>query len=92
MPSPNVNRRAESFVIPPIDFVLVDAGEVDTETPLPANCRGILVGVAGFLNVVMQNGQERTALPFIEGLTPGFFATIKVSTGAGAAQNVWAVV
>lgn len=90
MPTPNNNRRAESFVIPPIDFVLVGAGEVTSTQNLPENCRGLLVGTAGFLNVVMQNGQTRNGVPFIEGLTPGFFAQVLDSTGG--AQNVWAVV
>ncbi len=92
MPSPNVNRRAESFVIPPIDFILVATGEVTADTPLPANCRGLLIGKAGFLNVTMQNDQARNALPMIEGTTAGFFSVVRVSTGTGSARNVWAIV
>lgn len=91
-PTPSNNRRAESFVIPPVDFVLVSATTVAADTDLPANCRGILVGTAGFLNVTMQNGSAPNSMPFIEGLTPGFFTKVRISTGAGAASNVWAVV
>ena len=82
--------RSEQYVIPPEDFILVSATEVGADTELPANCRGLLVGTAGALNVVMTTGQERDNVPMIQGINPGFFRTVRVSTGG--AQNVWAIV
>ena len=82
--------RAEQYVIPPVDFVLVSATAVTTDVNLPEGCRGLLVGTAGALNVTMSNGQERNSVPFIQGINPGFFQTVRVSTGG--AQDVWAIV
>jgi len=92
VPLPNNNRRAEAFVIPPIDFELVSATTVGSDTALNPLCRGLLVGKAGFLNVTMQNGNQRNGVPFIEGTTPGFFAEVRTSTATGAARNVWAII
>lgn len=92
MPSPSPTRRAESYVLPPFDFVLVSATTVAVDTQLPANCRGLLCGKAGYLNVTMQNGNARDGVPMIEGSNPGFFAAVRESTAAGAARNVWAIV
>lgn len=84
-------RRAEDYVRPPFDFVLVSTTTVTGTVDLPADCRGLHVGKAGFLNVEI-NGQTRNALPFPEGTTPGFFTRVFTSTGTGAAQNVWAII
>lgn len=82
--------RAEQWVIPPTDFIQIAPGEVTVDTDLPENCRGLLIGTAGSLNVTMANEQERDSVPFLQGITPGFFATIRIS--GGGAQNVWAIV
>lgn len=79
-----------SLVVPPYDFVLVASGAVGVDTDLPENCRGLLIGTAGSLNVVMSNGVERDDVPFIQGINPGLFRTVRIS--GGGAQNVWAIV
>ena len=82
--------RHDKAIAPPNDFVqLHAAAPAGSNQACPANTRGLMVGTAGTLNVVMANGQTRTGVPFPAGFTPGFFAA--VNTG-GTAQNIWAVV
>lgn len=74
--------------VPPYDFILVSAGAVGSDVALPPKCRGLLIGVAGSLNVTMANGNTRNDIPFIEGINPGYFSTVKAG---GSATNIWAV-
>ena len=58
-------------------------------------CRGLLVRVAGVLDVTMRDGVTRTGLPFIAGINPGEFVTVLDSTAhtdPAAAQGVWEIV
>ena len=82
--------RAEQYVLPPHDLILVSTAAPATDIDLPENCRGLLVGTAGSLNIVMQTGQERDDVPFFQGINPGFFS--RVRTSVGGAQNIWAIV
>ncbi len=82
-------RRAEAFVVPPYNFVQVAPGQVTVEVPLPEDCRGLRIGVAGTLNVTMRDGTVCVDLPVFAGDNPGLFASIQISTAGGAAQNVW---
>ena len=85
-------RRAESSVQPPVDLILVHATTPDEEVVLPANCRGLLVGTGGILNVTI-NGDAKTSLPFTAGINPGFFQSVQASDGlSGPAANIWAIV
>lgn len=72
----------------PNDFELVAAGVPSGTTALSAYCRGLLVGVAGTLNITMANGEERNGVPFQAGINPGRFSAVR--TG-GTAENVWQV-
>lgn len=84
-------RRAETFVLPPRDFILVSAA-APTGTgvlTLPEDTRGLLVGVAGVLNVTI-NGEARDGLPFPVGLMPGFFTEVR-RDAANTAANIWAI-
>ena len=81
-------RRAEYFVRPPRDYILVSATTVQSDTPAPAECRGVLVGQAGTLNVTMANGEDRNGLPCIQGIIPGDFAIIRAG---GDAENIWVI-
>jgi len=72
----------------PNDFILVSAAAPLGTTVLSENCRGLLVGTAGSLNVTMQNGSVRTGVPFQAGVNPGRFA--EVNSG-GTAENIWQV-
>ena len=82
-------RRAEYFVQPARRYVRVAAGQVGSEVILPGGCRGLRVGVAGTLNVTMQDGTVCVGLPVFAGDNPGYFASIQTSTEQGAAENVW---
>lgn len=75
--------------VPPYDFVLVSTGAVGSDVALPLKCRGLLIGVAGNLNITMANGNTRDNVPFIEGINPGYFSVVR--TG-GSATNIWAVI
>ena len=80
--------KYEKEVVPANDFILRAATTVGSDTDLTSNCRGLLVGTAGSLNVTMANGQERDGVPFIQGITPGNFRELR--TG-GTAQNIWEI-
>ena len=82
--------RHDKAVIPPSDFVLVAAGEPGGTIALPDNCRGLLIGTAGALNVTMQNGSARDSVPMAAGVNPGQFAAVRATVGG--AQNIWAIV
>lgn len=79
--------RAEQFVLPAKDLTLVSSTAPASDIDLPANTRGLLVGVAGDLNVTI-NGNELDGVPFQAGVFPGAFT--RVRTG-GTAQNIWAI-
>lgn len=82
--------RPEQSIIPPRTFQLISTGVPAQQETLPDGTRGLLVGVAGNLNVTMINDDELNNLPLIVGLNPGFFKVIR--TGAtSSAQNIWAV-
>lgn len=80
-------NHARSVSIPN-DFVQQFSGAPDSEKVLPDECRGLLVGTAGTLNVTMANGEARTSVPFQAGITPGRFASIQ---SGGDAENIWVV-
>ena len=80
---------ASGKVLPPSDFILVNAGVPDADVTLPPGCRGLLVGTGGSLNVTMVNGEQRNAVPFFAGQNPGFFRTVR---SGGDAENIWAIV
>lgn len=82
--------RSEQLVLPAEDFILVASAEPGSTVALPADCRGLLVGTAGGLNVTMRNGNERDSVPMIVGVNPGFFSEVRAT--AGGAQNIWAIV
>ncbi len=77
-----------SFIDVPNDFALQSSGAPTGEIPLPDGTRGLLIGTAGSLNVTMQNGEIRVAVPFQVGINPGRFKSIQ--TG-GTAASVWAI-
>jgi hypothetical protein len=60
---------------------------VISQTPYP--CRGLLVGTAGVLDVVMEGTTVLTGMPFIAGLNPGRFKELRGT--ANTVANVWAV-
>ncbi len=82
-------ERHDKSVSPPTDFVQLHAGVPSGSASAPDNTRGLMVGVAGTLNVTMENGTERSGIPFPAGLTPGRFSIVRTS---GTASNIWAVV
>jgi len=72
----------------PGDFVQLASGAPSSGPyDCPDRTRGVLVGVAGTLDVVMLNGEARTGIPVPAGIMPGRFAQV---TG-GTAQNIWAI-
>lgn len=86
-------------IAPPNDFIMVSATTVGSDTVLASisgvgagPVRGLLIGTAGYLNVIMQNGQTRTGVPFQAGINPGLFKTVLTSTSGTPAQNVWVIV
>lgn len=79
--------RAEQFVLPPNDLISVSV-PMSGETALPEGTRGLLVGTAGSLNVVI-NGTNRDGVPFVVGQNPGFFTALRPG---GTASNLWAIV
>lgn len=83
-----MSRSYEQYILPPQQFVLVSSGSVTADIELSENCRGLLVGSAGTLNVTMQNGTMANGLPFLQGVNPGFF---KVIRSGGNAENTWAI-
>ena len=76
-----MGRRLESYVVPAIDFVLISTGAVLVDTNAPDNCRGLLIGTAGALNLTMSNGNQRNQVPFQVGPTGGFIRTIRAANG-----------
>lgn len=78
-------------IIPPEDFVPVADTTPTGDVTLPENCRGLVAGTEGFINVTMRNGERRDGLPLCQGINPGFFATVHETTGQGAAENIWAI-
>ena len=84
-----MGTNATSKVLPPSDFILVSAAAPASDIALPPNCRGLLVGTAGNLNVTMQNGAMRNGVPVFQGQNPGFFQTVR---SGGTAANIWAIV
>ena len=81
----------EKDVTIPDSFTLISATTVGSDTALPTGTRGLLVGVGGYLDVTMANGDQLDGLPLVPGLNPGKFAEVRTSTDTGAAQNVWAI-
>lgn len=80
----------EQYVTPPRDFILVSSGAPASDVTLPANCRGLLVGGAGSLNVTMtETGENRNDLPFVQGQNPGFFSQVR---SGGTATDIWAII
>ncbi len=79
--------RAEQIVLPITGLVLISAGSPISNTPLPAETRGLLIGNAGVLNVTIQ-GTAHLLVPFVAGVTPGFFESVQAG---GSASNIWAV-
>lgn len=75
--------RAETFVLPPFDFLPVASGAVLFDTTLPSNCRGLLIGTAGALNITME-GNNRDDVPFQVGQNPGFFQIVRAANGTAA--------
>lgn len=57
------------------------------QTPYP--CRGLLVEVAGKIDVVMETGTTLVGVPFVAGLNPGAFKSLAGTSNT--ASNVWAV-
>ena len=72
----------------PNDFVQIAAGVPSGTSTLSAYTRGLLVGVAGTLNVTMANGEQRNLVPMQAGINPGRFAEVR---DGGTAENVWEV-
>ena len=78
-------------------FKLVSAAQPGTDVEIGTDggleCRGLLIETAGQLSVTMQNGQDHDNLPFITGLTPAKFKTVRGtdSTAGTKASGVWAV-
>ena len=85
-------KRAEALVIPPTDFVLVSAAAPTGSgtITLPDGCRGLRVGTAGALNVII-NEQNRDGVPMFAGDNPGFFTAVRRDAGNTAA-NIWAII
>ncbi len=79
--------RSEALVRPPIRFVLVSTGPPSSDIDLPPQTRGLLIGVAGSLNVTMDDIQI-DGLPFQAGTNPGFFEVVR---SGGTASNIWAI-
>jgi len=73
----------------PNDFTVVSAGVPVGTVVLSDECRGLLVGTAGSLNVVMKGGVVRTGVPFQAGINPGCFVEVRAG---GTAENIWEVV
>jgi len=78
----------EKYVSLPRSFSQVFSGTPDSEQTLSDECRGLLIGTAGSINVTMANGDVLTGLPVFAGINPGRFASIQ--TG-GDAENIWEV-
>jgi len=81
-------RRAEQYIIPPTDFILVASGTVGAPVALPTNTRGLLIGGAGTIDVTMVTGNAPNGLPVLAGIFPGFFISVDAST----ATNIWAII
>ncbi len=79
--------RAEQLVLPIQGLTLVSAAAPSTDVDLPTHTRGLLIGVAGTLNITLQ-GQDHDGVPFQAGLMPGNFQAVR---SGGTAQNIWAI-
>ena len=86
-----IKDRHDKSVRPPTDLILVASGQVATDTPLPEETRGLLIGTAGNLNITTTGG-NRDSVPFQAGMTPICATAIRVSNGMGDASNIWAVI
>ena len=75
--------RAEQLVLPIAGLTQVAAAPLT----LPVGTRGLLVGTGGNMDVTIA-GVAHTGVPFIAGVTPGFFESVE---SLGTAVNVWAV-
>lgn len=84
-----MTKSNQAQVVPPYDLIPVSSGVPSADVDLPDNTRGLLVGTAGSLNITMENGEQRDAVPFVQGTNPGRFRQVRIG---GTAQNVWAVV
>ena len=86
-------KRFEAWILPAEDFVLLTAAALTAGADIdcPENTRGLLVGTAGAQDVTMRNGNTRDLLPLIQGINPGFFATIRVDA-SNTAANIWAII
>lgn len=84
--------RAEQWVVPAEQFVLLTSTALTAgnDVDCPSGTRGLLVGTAGAQDVSMRDGSTADLLPLIQGVNPGFFATIRVDAGNTAA-NIWAI-
>lgn len=72
----------------PSDYILISAGAPAGNFDCHAECRGLLIGTAGFLNVTMKNGHVIANLPVQPGILPGFFASVQAG---GTATSIWEV-
>lgn len=76
----------------PYNLSQVSSGVPNGTTALGDDCRGLLVGTAGQLIVVMQDGNVLSGVPFIAGINPGYFVEVRNSTGLGTpASNIWKI-
>lgn len=80
-----------AMIIPPSDLIfIIQAATAGPIPPLPDNCRGLLIGTAGVLDITI-NGSPKTGVPFISGINPGRFESIQVAAG-NSALTIFAVV
>ena len=86
-----IKDRHDKSVRPATDLILVANGQVGTDTPLPEETRGLLIGTAGSLNITTIGG-DRDSVPFQVGITPICATAIRVSNQMGDASNIWAVI
>ena len=88
---PSNSKRAESFIIPAMNFIPLATGVPDATIVCPEGTRGLLIGSAGPLNCTI-NGEAKTALPVQAGIIAGFFETLEDSVGlTDPAENIWAI-
>lgn len=79
--------RFEQFVVPIQGLTLVATAVPSADLDLPAGTRGLVIGVAGTLNISI-GGEDHDGVPFQAGLQPGFFTRVR---SGGTAQNIWAI-
>lgn len=84
----SVTIRSEGQVAPIKDlFQVSDGSAITSDVTLPDNTRGLLVGGAAELNITI-NGTNYDAVPFLAGVTPGFWEKVRI--GAPSVK-IWAV-